>query len=238
MTVHPAFTRSSTPVIRAAYDQAMREAFHEQLESVFHDLADICRSVETAVRLATEALLTGDAEIAERVITADADIDKAREKVEDAAFSILSLQQPVAGDLRVVVSALRMVSELERMGDLSVHVAKIARLRVPNVAVPEEIRPTMARMGEVAEDMVARVSRIITGLDVEAAIELGRADEIMDQLRRRSFTQLLSDNWTHGVEAAVDLALLGRYYERIADHAVSVANRVVYVVTGDLPVRT
>ena len=216
----------------------MREAFHEQLESVFDDLAGICRSVEDAVRLATEALLTGDADIAEQVISADADIDKAREKVEDTAFSILSLQQPVAGDLRVVVSALRMVSELERMGDLSVHVAKIARLRVPNVAVPDEVRPTLSRMGSVAEDMVSRVSRIILGRDVEAAIELGRADEIMDQLRRRSFTELLSDDWTHGVEAAVDLALLGRYYERIADHAVSVANRVVYVVTGDFPART
>jgi phosphate transport system protein len=216
----------------------MREAFHEQLESVFDDLAGICRSVEDAVRLATEALLTGDADIAEQVISADVDIDQAREKVEDTAFSILSLQQPVAGDLRVVVSALRMVSELERMGDLSVHVAKIARLRVPNVAVPDEVRPTLSRMGSVAEDMVSRVSRIILGRDVEAAIELGRADEIMDQLRRRSFTELLSDDWTHGVEAAVDLALLGRYYERIADHAVSVANRVVYVVTGDFPART
>jgi phosphate transport system protein len=216
----------------------MREAFHEQLESVFDDLAGICRSVEDAVRLATEALLTGDADIAEQVISADVDIDQAREKVEDTAFSILSLQQPVAGDLRVVVSALRMVSELERMGDLSVHVAKIARLRVPNVAVPDEVRPTLTHMGSVAEDMVSRVSRIILGRDVEAAIELGRADEIMDQLRRRSFTELLSDDWTHGVEAAVDLALLGRYYERIADHAVSVANRVVYVVTGDFPART
>ena len=216
----------------------MREAFHEQLESVFDDLAGICRSVEDAVRLATDALLTGDADIAEQVISADVDIDQAREKVEDTAFSILSLQQPVAGDLRVVVSALRMVSELERMGDLSVHVAKIARLRVPNVAVPDEVRPTLSRMGSVAEDMVSRVSRIILGRDVEAAIELGRADEIMDQLRRRSFTELLSDDWTHGVEAAVDLALLGRYYERIADHAVSVANRVVYVVTGDFPART
>jgi phosphate transport system protein len=215
----------------------MREAFHEQLDSIFDDLAGICRSVETAVRLANQALLTGDAEIAEQVISADADIDKAREKVEDTAFSILSLQQPVAGDLRVVVSALRMVSELERMGDLSVHVAKIARLRVPQVAVPDEVRPTMARMGEVAEDMVSRVSRIITGMDVDAAIELGRADEIMDQLRRKSFTELLGDSWTHGVEAAVDLALLGRYYERIADHAVSVAHRVVYVVTGDFPPR-
>jgi phosphate transport system protein len=214
----------------------MREVFHEQLDSVFADLAGICRSVETAVGLATQALLTGDVEIAERVISADADIDRARERVEETAFSLLSLQQPVAGDLRVVVSALRMVSELERMGDLSVHVAKIARLRVPDIAVPDEIRPTMEEMARVAEDMVARVATIITSRDVEAAIALGRDDEVMDQLRRKSFTELLSDDWAHGVEAAVDIALLGRYYERIADHAVSVANRIVYVVTGDFPV--
>ena len=214
----------------------MRQAFHEQLDSVFSDLAGVCRMVETAVGDATQALLQGDAEVAERVISGDAAIDGAREKIEETCFSLLSLQQPVAGDLRVVVSALRMVSELERMGDLSVHVAKIARLRVPEVAVPEQVRSTMTRMGEVAEDMVARVSRIITDKDVEAAIELGRDDEVMDQLRRRSFTQLLSEEWVHGVEAAVDVALLGRYYERIADHAVSVANRVVFVVTGEVPV--
>ena len=213
----------------------MRQAFHEQLDSVFSDLADVCRLVETAVGDATQALLQGDSEVAERVISGDAAIDVARERIEETCFSLLSLQQPVAGDLRVVVSALRMVSELERMGDLSVHVAKIARLRVPEVAVPEGVRQTMTRMGEVAEDMVGRVSRIITDKDVEAAIELGRDDEVMDQLRRRSFTELLSDDWTHGVEAAVDIALLGRYYERIADHAVSVANRVVFVVTGEHP---
>jgi phosphate transport system protein len=214
----------------------MRQVFHEQLDSIFSDLAGVCRLVETAVGDATQALLQGDSEVAERVISGDAAIDAAREKIEDTCFSLLSLQQPVAGDLRVVVSALRMVSELERMGDLSVHVAKIARLRVPEVAVPEGVRQTMTRMGEVAEDMVGRVSRIITDKDVEAAIELGRDDEIMDQLRRRSFTELLSDDWAHGVEAAVDVALLGRYYERIADHAVSVANRIVFVVTGQIPV--
>jgi phosphate transport system protein len=135
----------------------------------------------------------------------------------------------------VVVSALRMVSELERMGDLSVHVAKIARLRVPDLAVPAEARSTVTRMGEVAQDMVRRVSAVITERDVEAAIELRRDDEEMDQLRRAGFAQLLGDDWPHGVEAAVDLALLGRYYERIADHAVSVADRVVFVVTGQLP---
>ena len=135
----------------------MREAFHEQLDSVFEDLADIARRVEDAVRFATEALLTGDAEIAERVISADVEVDRARERVEDKAFSLLSLQQPVAGDLRTIIAALRMVSELERMGDLSVHVAKIARLRVPHIAVPAEVRPTVTRMAVVAEDMVKRV---------------------------------------------------------------------------------
>jgi phosphate transport system protein len=213
----------------------MREAFHDQLGSIFEDLATICAKVEVAVASATESLLQGDAEIAERVISADIEIDRARETVEDKAFSLLSLQAPVAGDLRVVVAALRMVTELERMGDLSVHVAKIARLRVPNIAVPDEIRPTVSRMAVVAEDMVHRVNEIISSRDVGAAIALGRDDEEMDQLRRRSFAELLSDNWTHGVEAAVDVALLGRYYERIADHAVSVANRVVFVVTGENP---
>ena len=213
----------------------MRELFHEQLDGVFVDLAAICDQVEKAVTLATEALMTGDAAIAEQVISGDIAIDRAREAVEETAFSLLSLQQPVAGDLRTVVSALRMVSELERMGDLSVHVAKIARLRVPQVAVPAEIQPTIARMAEVAEDMVRRVAQIILRRDVDAAIALGRDDEVMDQLRRQSFTQLLSEDWPHGVEAAVDIALLGRYYERIADHAVSVANRVVFVVTGHNP---
>jgi phosphate transport system protein len=213
----------------------MREAFQEQLDSMFSDLAEICQEVETSVQHATQALLNGDAEVAERVIADDARIDAARERLEDTAFSLLSLQQPVAGDLRIVVSALRMVSELERMGDLSVHVAKIARLRVPDVAVPEDARPTISRMAEVAEDMVRRVATVITDRDVETAIELGRDDDEMDQLRRSSFTQLLSDEWQHGVESAVDIALLGRYYERIADHAVSLANRVVFVVTGQYP---
>ncbi|MBZ5738556.1 phosphate signaling complex protein PhoU [Nocardioides mangrovi] len=213
----------------------MREAFHDQLDTMFGDLADICGSVETAVRLATEALLTGDASTAEKVISADVDIDRARERVEDSAFLLLSLQQPVASDLRTVVAALRMVSELERMGDLSVHVAKIARLRVPNLAVPDDVRPTIERMAEVAEEMVSRVSTIIRERSVDEALALVRADEEMDRLRRGSFTALLSADWSHGVEAAVDIALLGRYYERIADHAVSVANRVVFVVTGENP---
>jgi phosphate transport system protein len=215
----------------------MREAFHDQLDGIFADLSEICGQVEVAVREATKALMTGDIHTADQVISGDKAIDAARERVDDTAFALLSLQQPVATDLRTIVAALRMVSELERMGDLSVHVAKVARLRVPAIAVPEDIRPTVQQMAVVAKDMVNRVCDVIIGRDVEAAIALGRDDEQMDSLRRQSFAELLSDDWTHGVEAAIDVALLGRYYERIADHAVSIANRVVFVVTGAQPNR-
>jgi len=214
----------------------MREAFHDQLDSLFDDLAAIAEQVRLAVHDASRALLTSDAEVAEAVISADHEIDRATEKVEDSAFLLLSLQQPVAGDLRTVVAALRMVSELERMGDLSVHVAKIARLRVPEIAVPAPARPTVLRMATVAEEMVLRVTRIIGERDVGAAEELELMDDEMDQLRVTTFSQLLAGEWNHGIESAVDIALLGRYYERIADHAVSVANRVVFVVTGQHPV--
>jgi phosphate transport system protein len=213
----------------------MREAYHDQLDSIFDDLGAISSAVETAVRGATEALLTGGAEIAERVISDDAKIDAAREQLEEKAFSLLSLQQPVATDLRTIVAALRMVTELERMGDLSAHVAKIARMRVPEIAVPEDIRPQIARMADVAIDMTSRISGILANRDIEGARELVATDEEIDKLRRTTLTELLGENWPHGVEPAVDIALIGRYYERIADHAVSIANRVVYVVTGRTP---
>jgi phosphate transport system protein len=133
----------------------------------------------------------------------------------------------------MLVAALRMVADLERMGDLSVHVAKVARLRVPQVAVPEELVPTVERMGVVAEKMIGTAAAIIADRDVDGARHLEEDDEEMDQLRRSSFRLMLDDAWPHGVEAAVDLALLGRYYERIADHTVSLARRVVYLVTGE-----
>ena len=213
----------------------MRNAYYDQLDAVIDELVTMTHEVGTAVGQATRALLDADADVAEQVISHDSYIDSERERIEELSFELLALQQPVAGDLRMLVAALRMVSDLERMGDLSVHIAKIARLRVPEVAIPTEMLPTVKRMAEVAESMVGKVETIIAERDVEAAIELERADEEMDQLRRASFRQMLADDWPHGVEPAVDMALLGRYYERIADHAVSLARRVVYLVTGQHP---
>ncbi len=211
----------------------MRSAYHDQLDLVVDELVAMTHQVQQSVARATHALLTADAAVAEQVVAADAEIDAIRDKIEDQVFELLALQQPVAGDLRMLVAASRMVADLERMGDLSVHVAKVARLRAPEAAVPAEMVPTMTRMAEVAVDMVGAAARVIADRDVDAARELEREDEEMDELRRRSFRLMLGDNWAHGVEPAIDLALLGRYYERIADHAVSLARRVVYLVTGE-----
>src|SRR6187551_3552263 len=182
----------------------MRNAYTDQLDSIRGDLLTMARLVREAVVEGTGALLEGDAPRAERVISDDARIDALREQIEEHSFELLSLQNPVAGDLRMLIAALRMVSEFERMGDLSVHVAKIARLRVPEVAVPKELEPTISRMATIAEVMVGRVEHIIADRDVEGARQLEEADEEMDRLRRSSFRELLGADWAHGVEPAID----------------------------------
>ncbi|MGZ5369584.1 MAG: phosphate signaling complex protein PhoU [Aeromicrobium sp.] len=212
----------------------MRDQYYEQLDSIVDDLVALTNSVRRAVSGATAALLNADGQAAETVIANDKDIDEATELIEERALLLLATQQPVATDLRQLVATLRMVADLDRMGDLSVHIAKVARMRVPDSAVPEPLRPTIVQMAAVADQMIDAASRIVANRDVIAAERLEEEDDEMDQLRRSLFRTLLSDEWGHGVEPAIDLALLGRYYERIADHAVSMARRVVYLVTGEL----
>ena len=213
----------------------MRSAYFDQLDLIVDELVAMTEQVQQSVGRATHALLTADLDVASQVIDGDVRIDTLREQVEDQVFELMALQQPVAGDLRTLVAAVRMVADLERMGDLSVHVAKVARLRSPGLAVPEPLRPTVERMAHVAVQMVGAAGQVIAQRDVEAAERLEADDEEMDELRRHSFRIMLSDDWVHGVEPAIDAALLGRYYERIADHAVSLGRRVVYLVTGQTP---
>jgi phosphate transport system protein len=213
----------------------MRNAYFDQLDTITDGLASMTQQVQLSVERATLALLTADGGVAASVIADDMKIDLARERIEDQVFELLALQQPVAGDLRMLFAATRMVGDLERMGDLSVHVAKVAQLRVPFTAVPAEMVPTIEQMAHVAVHMVGAAAVVIAERDVDAAQALERDDEEMDELRRRSFRIMLGDGWAYGVEPAIDVALLGRYYERIADHAVSLARRVVYLVTGQVP---
>ena len=214
----------------------MRDLYYDQLDGIVDDLVAMTDAVRDSVREATSALLNARAEAAEHVISGDRAIDRSRELIEDRALQLLATQQPVAGDLRMLVATLRMVADLERMGDLSVHVAKVARMRMPLPAVPDSVKPTMERMAEVAESMVASAAKILSERDVEGAIELEAEDDEMDLLRRSLFRTLLEDEWVYGVEPAIDIALLGRYYERIGDHAVSMGRRVIYLVTGQHPV--
>ncbi len=212
--------------------EPMRNAFAGQMDAVVDDLVAMDRLVQQAIRLATRALLYADGTAAEQVVAGDEAIDALRTHIEDECFDILARQQPVAGDLRTLVAGVRMVSDLERIGDLAVHVAKIAQLRLPELAVPSQLVPTLQRMGDVALHMVEQTALVIADRDLDAARRLEEDDEEMDELRRRSFRVLLGESWSYGVEPAIDVALLGRYYERIGDHAVSLARRVVYSVTG------
>ena len=213
----------------------MRDSYREQLDDILADLVHMSQVVSSAVRSSTTALLEADIHLAEQVITDDEKLDHKQKEVEARAFQLLARQSPVAGELRTLVATLRMVSELERMGDLAAHVAKIARLRYPEIAVPANLRSNFVRMGDVAEKMVVTAGQTLNDRNIQNAQELRTRDEEMDELRRTQFRLLLSEDWDYGVEAAVDVALLGRYYERIADHAASMARRIIYVVTGSFP---
>ncbi len=214
----------------------MRDTYRAQLRETMADLARMVDLVHTALADATTALLTADLPLAEQVISNDRMIDDLADELERRTFSMLARQAPVAGELRTVFSAIRMLGELTRMGDLTAHVAKIARLRFPECAVPDTLQDNFRRMAEVAGSMVADAGTMLRDLNIDTAGHLATEDEVMDALRRDQFRTLVDGNWTHSVEAAVDTALLGRYYERIADHAVEISERLVYVVTGDDPV--
>ncbi len=211
----------------------MRDAFHEELDNITESLVEMTNLVASAMARGTTALLDADLQLAESVITADETVDLLRGEIEERAFDVMARQQPVAGDLRMMVTTLRMVADLERMGDLALHVAKVARRRYPNSAVPPELRSTILEMGQVAQRIVAKAGSVIAGRDLDLAKELESDDDAMDALHRRVFHVLLETEWTHGMEAAIDITLCGRYYERYADHAVSVAHRVIYLVTGE-----
>jgi phosphate transport system protein len=211
----------------------VREHYREELEDINACLVEMSNSVGSAMTKATTSLLDADVALADLVIAGDEHIDAVRESIEERCFTLLARQQPVATDLRTVTTAMRIVGDLERMGDLAVHVAKLARMRFPESAVPAEVRPIFLEAGHVAQKLVAQVGTVIAKLDVQGAAQLEKDDDLMDQLHRQLFTVLLSPGWPHGMEAAIDITLLGRYYERFADHAVSVARRVVFLVTGE-----
>ncbi|MSV87682.1 MAG: phosphate signaling complex protein PhoU [Actinobacteria bacterium] len=211
----------------------MREAFHDELDGISLSLLQMASLVKEAMGLATKALLNSDLALAEKIIQDDSIIDNIQHELDARTISLMARQQPVASDLRTLVTSLRMSADLERMGDLAHHVAKQARMRYPNCAVPAELTGTIEEMGRVAVAIIDKLSAVMEHRDIVRAVELETDDDEMDRLHRKLISTLLDDNWQHGVEAAIDMTLLGRYYERCADHAVSIARRVYFLVTGE-----
>lgn len=210
----------------------MRSAYGAQLAVLTDQLADMCQMVGTAMERSTLALLDADLPAAEHVIGEHQNILLASAGVEETGLALLTRQSPLARDLRSIVGSIQIVADIERMGSLALHVAEIARRRHPHSALPQEVEGYFAEMGRIALDLAANAHQVIVSCDLGRARYIREADDAMDDLHRHLFTVLMDREWRHGTAAAVDVTLLGRYYERFADHAVEISRRIIFAATG------
>jgi phosphate transport system protein len=215
----------------------MRDLFHEELDAIAADHLRMTSLIRDAIESATQALLGADLKLAEKVIADDLLVDQIANSLDERTINLMARQQPVASDLRSLVSSLRISSDLERMGDLAHHIAKLARMRFPNKAVPGVLEDLIREMGSAATKMVEKMAVVIEFRDLNRAIDIDTDDDEMDALQRKLIGILLSDDWGNSVESAVDMAFASRYYERFADHAVSVGRRVYFTETGEYPAK-
>ncbi|HUR51200.1 MAG TPA: phosphate signaling complex protein PhoU [Mycobacteriales bacterium] len=211
----------------------MRDTYHEQLAGMADELIEMSRISGSAVSKATSALLDADLAAAEAVIAGDEEVNALYKGIDESAVMLLAQQQPVASDLRAILTGLRMSNDLERVGDYAVHVAKVAKRRHPASVVPVELRPTMLEMGQAAARIVVKAGTVIATRDLTLAAQLKADDDTIDDLHAHLLQTLLSSKHDFSSEVTIDLALVGRYYERLADHATSISNAVTYLVTGE-----
>jgi phosphate transport system protein len=213
----------------------MRTVYHEELSALSAQVGVMCALAADAMEHATQALLSADLSIAEQVIADHEHIVALSKRTEASAIKLLALQQPVAGDLRTIVSTIHVGADIERMGALAVHVARISRLRHPQCALPDDVRDCFADMGTRAVNLARAAREVLLSGDPDKAARLRDEDDAVDAEHRHLFSLLIDHEWQDGVCSAVDVALLGRFYERFADHAVEIGKRVVFETTGGLP---
>ncbi|KAA9131125.1 phosphate signaling complex protein PhoU [Microbacterium caowuchunii] len=211
----------------------MREVFQQSLDEVRVRLVEISELVAEAMDKATRAFGTSDVALAEEVIENDPVIDDKTIALDELAIDILARQQPVASDLRTVVSALRISASLERMGDIAEHIAQLTRMRFPDRAIPKGLKGTFTKMGQIDVELARKLTELLTTRDLELAEEIRNADDKLDELHVSVFEKVLSESWQGEASATVDATLASRYHERFGDHAVSVAKKIVYLATGD-----
>jgi phosphate transport system protein len=211
----------------------MREVFQQELAEVQERLVEIATLVEKSIDNATRAFNESNVALAEAVIADDDKIDEATIALDELAINILARQQPVARDLRIVVSALRISASLERMGDMSEHIAQLARYRFPDKVVPKSLRATFADLGRLDVQIARKLTELLRTEDVRIAEEIRNDDDQIDALHLSVFNKVLGETWKGAAVDTVDATLASRYHERFADHAVSIAKKVQYLATGD-----
>lgn len=212
----------------------MRTLFTAEMSELADDLITMGRHVESAISRAADALLNEDVELAQAVIADDAKVDKLEQDVDERCVLLIAQQQPVGLDLRTLVTSLRISAGLERMGDLSQHIAEAARRAYPDSAVPASHRAIVESMAVAAKLAAAEVVELLETRDLNVAARIVSDDDTLDSLHAEAYQTLLSDAYTGSTQETLDIALLARYFERFGDHAVNVSRRIVYLVTGDL----
>jgi phosphate transport system protein len=210
----------------------MSIGFHHQLDTLTTTIGELCAHAGRAVQGATQALLHADVALAESVISEYDKIVRTAAHAERDALKLLTLHAPVASDLRTVVASLKNVTDACHMGGLALHVSEIVRSRHPAHALPDELKGYFAEMGRIAVDLGNKAKDVVQSGDPCKAAQLRNGDETMDNLHRQLSSLLMEREWRHGVAAAVDATLLGRYYERFAEHAVEIGRRVIFQATG------
>ncbi|AVG24638.1 phosphate ABC transport system regulator PhoU [Pontimonas salivibrio] len=211
----------------------MRQLFQQELADLKDDLVDIAQSVEGAMDRAVRAFNQSDVQLAEEVIAQDHLIDDAVRELDEQAIAILARQAPVAGDLRQVISTLRISASLERMGDLASHLAQLARYRFPEKVAPKGIRPTFKEMGALDLKMAGLVVGLLQDPNTKTVDEIRDLDDSIDALHLSVFETVLSEEFGSGTATVVDATLASRYLERFADHGVSISKKVLYLLTGE-----
>jgi len=217
------------------YPEVMREALQVELDTLVSELAGIARLAGQTMTHASTALQQADLGFAELVLASRDEMRALCEQVRQRCLKLLALQAPVATDLQIVITAMRAVCDLERMGHLAGHIAKITQLNHPGMPIPSEVRPVFVRMSMLAVTLAHDAAAAIESRDRLSGERLAQADDEVDALHRQIFQILFSKDWSHGIKPAVDAALIGRYYERFADHAVAIAHEISFPATDRPP---
>jgi phosphate transport system protein len=211
----------------------MREMFDQELESVQLRIVEIADSVLTIVTDATTALLEADVKAADRALAGAEIVSEKALSLDELVIRTLALQAPVARDLRILVSTLRISASLERMSALASHIATIARFRFPDSAIPEALSDTFDEMVRLDVRLSKKLVKLLKNTSVDLARSIQAADERVDELHREVFEVVLDKSWKEKAVHTVDVTLASRYLERIADHVVEISSKVSYLTTGE-----